>query len=482
MMPLGGEGGEGSDGSGGHIPEPEYGLGIEGPGRFRIRQGGSVDVPIQIQREGGYEGPVQVSARRLPPGIISSTVVLTGKETKSAITLLAAGDAAVGGPQTGELSVDSVDGELSDQAKFELIVAGLPGAIDSSFGQGGILKSPVSEVVGVAVDAQSRIWVAANDSEATTPSGLLLRATDAGAWENSAEFSPVAGGRYGTLLYSFAFTAGGPRLGVIEYMASEAGTEHGVLGLNLDGQFAPTFGEAGFASLGPIYSILPRADGSAYLQTWLPTPEVVDDQGQPDPGFLFYSSTRCVSSIGMDSEERLLVRWCELKNGSAYVSRILKDGSLDEGLGDRGELLLGDASPYSNGFLALGEATLVGGGSSSAGLIFKLNDTGIDQTFGLGGRLELDASSKEFEMLAVEDEFLVISRATSSGLVEKFDDRGEASLDFGESGVVELDGIASQVGLSGFAAQASVVDRSFGRVVIAGQAGSEGIGVIRIWL
>ena len=74
------------------LVQPDFKLAIE-TDRLAVPRGGTIELPITLERLGGYAGPVSVRAQNLPPGVHSQGGIIPAGKSNIVITLTTAPDA-----------------------------------------------------------------------------------------------------------------------------------------------------------------------------------------------------------------------------------------------------------------------------------------------------------------------------------------------------------------------------------------------------
>lgn len=113
------------------------------PSSFWVRRGGTLQVQVAILRsERMHEETVVLRATGLPEGVSADDVVVgPGGSTSASITFTASHDAPTGGPHV--IQIEGRQGDEVSQKSVEIIIAGHPGELDTSFGDAGIVTMPV---------------------------------------------------------------------------------------------------------------------------------------------------------------------------------------------------------------------------------------------------------------------------------------------------------------------------------------------------
>src|SRR5690606_23083795 len=150
-LALGGApGGSGGGGAGrGGAPGPDGGgpPGVElaaDEGAIRLPVGGSAVVAVTAERTGGFEGDLVLEVSGLPGGVTAEPVSLPAGASEASLTLEATDAAEQGGPLALSIQVRSPeDDSVAAELERALYVAGPPGSLDASFGEGGIASLPL---------------------------------------------------------------------------------------------------------------------------------------------------------------------------------------------------------------------------------------------------------------------------------------------------------------------------------------------------
>ena len=488
--PWGGEGGD--SGAGGRVPVVEEGLEVRTASPLLlVRRGESVQASIELTRLGDFDGPVQVRFSQLPGGVISGTELLTGEVGKVDISLLAAGDAALGGPHKVRLEAMSLDGDLSAEAELELIVADEVGTLDRDFGDDGVLLGEGSTVAGLSMDDERHIYLAVN-VQADENYGLVRRANADGAWEEAPSFEPPNEGHIGTAISAFAFDAESMWLGVQAYNVGEA-TKDGVLRLGLDGHPIATFGEAGFVetSSAPT-SIVLRPEGAFVLGTDA-TLLALTNEGASDESFNLYSGD-CLSQIAADNKGNLFVSCIDEPGMALRVLKVLGDGSLDESFGERGELAIAVGGTFGLRFNSILDqsdgAFLLTYTESTSGKLISVNEAGaLVGSFGSQGMATLDPTYIN-PGVPFSTNFVTAGILTSAetfggmGVLHLFDEGGSLQTSFGSGGELTINSLIAELNVEpDFSGYWRVAADPLGAwVVLAGGVVEDEVGIVRMWL
>jgi uncharacterized delta-60 repeat protein len=104
-------------------------------GYAAVRQGGSVNITLDITRAGGPSGPITVAVPNPPAGLSGSSVTIEETASSATISLTATSTAALGGPVMLPIEGTYADGVA--QVMLPALVFGPAGALDTTFGTSG---------------------------------------------------------------------------------------------------------------------------------------------------------------------------------------------------------------------------------------------------------------------------------------------------------------------------------------------------------
>ena len=94
---------------------PDFRLSID-PANPNIPQGGHTAVTVSALRLDGYEGPIEVTAKNLPPGVSASNETIAAGESATVVILTAAGNARLDEPALLELAGSAqIDGQTVER-------------------------------------------------------------------------------------------------------------------------------------------------------------------------------------------------------------------------------------------------------------------------------------------------------------------------------------------------------------------------------
>ena len=134
-----------------------------------LRRGEAASVSFSLEPAEALETIAIVRARDLPEGVTAADVVLEpGAGAEGALVLTASSNARTGGPQA--IEVEAVVGDVTRTATLDLTVAGLPGELDVTFGDGGIVRHDEEQLLAGSFDGftatDSAVYALTNASHA----------------------------------------------------------------------------------------------------------------------------------------------------------------------------------------------------------------------------------------------------------------------------------------------------------------------------
>jgi len=529
----------GSDASSG-APDPGPGEMMDPPageGRFLLSlessklpvlQGDKARVRVTVERKDGFEGPVDISAEGLPPGVVATSLTIAADETSVELELSAKGSAPHSLPT--QVKIHGKAEKLEDSRELTVTVYGPPGSVDTSF-QGGKVLVPVG-----GTDAYAYAMAAQPDGK------ILVAGT---SHDHAGDFTVLRFTRDGELDTSFGSagvvtTEVGPSADVARAIAVDdqgrivvAGSANGTAsGLDFavvrylaDGKLDEGFGSKGktIVSFGDdadtAYSLLLQSDGKIVIggdssrgssQTGLDFALLrLDTDGKPDSSFgeagLVTSSIAKLSARDsiyalalqtIDGEERIVAAGGE---GDFMVARFHADGSLDETFGEQGRLtgLFGSTIGAARALALTPEGEIVVAGHAQHDFaLAKLRKSGsLDAAFGVDGKVLTPVSKDnwdEAQGLALESDGKLLVAGwsyegnSSSGntALLRYDAEGALDPSFGDAGVVITEVAAATKPDQGSALLISPDERvPSERILVAGYASASfsQFAVTRFW-
>lgn len=143
-----------------------------------IVQGKTAAIKVTITRPAGYVTPLTISVSNLPAGVTASKIELQGDGRSGSVELTAGLQATQG---EVELVLSASDPEPRASAKTKLHVRGAPGALDTTFASTGKLTLPTSpRVYQLAVRPDGKAILGGTDGS-TGGKFMVVRVDSAGA-------------------------------------------------------------------------------------------------------------------------------------------------------------------------------------------------------------------------------------------------------------------------------------------------------------
>lgn len=490
----GGEGGAVGEGSGGEGVVEAPGIALDVPKLLRVRQGTKVNFEVQVERQGSLKGTITLKLSGLPNGVVSDVVELAEGEEVAEFEVAATSESEQTISEDVTVVAEGPEG-LKESAMTRLIVAGAPGSLDESFGNGGVLWE-AAEVSYVTVAEDESIWISGKDD------GGILRLY---RFERNGEASwniEVDGRGWTDLL------AQGDRV-FARYTGAAEG-EDALLAFDLDGTPSAGFGEEGSVDFGLGYvgigdRVTAAPDGGFLVANSDGTFRINTD-GTPTANFAYFyeheSNEDRPSALAFDPKGRVLGSSRAADSTRYFMTRARADGRLDSSFGAYGvaESLTGLPSETPDQYMEPtrilarpdGSSVLVAASvprtepfdidAELAVLSFGA-DGSLDEEFGSDGKVVLAPLGRQYDAFrAATGEILVLYAPGLGGYhwLGRYSDRGVLDLSFGEAGVVQLESLLG--------ATESPVDRSdvaedagVGRV-IAVVPGSERSYIASYWL
>ncbi|HYQ01711.1 MAG TPA: hypothetical protein VER96_23720 [Polyangiaceae bacterium] len=526
----------GSDGKSGAPADPEIVEPAAGDARFLLSletsklpvlQGDSARVRVTVERKDGFEGPVDVSAEGLPPGVTAKPLTIAADETSAELELSAKASA----PHSLPISVE-IRGQaekLEDSRELTVTVYGPPGSVDTSF-QGGKVTVPVG-----GTDAYAYAMAAQRDGK------LLVAGT---SHDHAGDFTVLRFTRDGELDTSFGSagivtTQVGDGADVARAIAVDdkgrvvvAGSASGATSLDFavvrylaDGKLDTSFGDDGktIVSFGDdadtAYALVLQSDGKIVIggdssrgssQSGVDFALLrLDADGKPDTSFgdagLVTSSIAKLSARDsiyalalqtISGEERIVAAGGE---GDFMLARFHADGALDETFGEQGKVtgLFGSTIGAARALSITPEGEVVVAGHAQHDFaLAKLRKSGsLDPAFGVDGKVLTAVSKDNWDeaqglALAADGKLLVAGWTyegnSSSGntALLRYDADGALDSSFGEAGIVITQVAAANKPDQGSALLISPDERvPSERILVAGNASASysQFAVTRFW-
>jgi len=477
------------------------------PARVMVRQDGSADVEVTVEREAGFDDPIAVAIDGLPAGVTAEPLEIGAGETSGTIAVRAEAGSAQGAL---DLSVTGTAGDVNGSAALRLLVAGPPGTLDLSFADGGRLTYQLDgqPSVGSAILAQAdgRIVVAGSAASRA----LIVRLGPDGALDDSF-------GDGGAVSIGVGDQGGGgpiiERYGRI-LVGGFAGTGDGnydmaVFALTADGTPDPAFGTGGIVvsdtpfPAGNVRKLVVDAE-----ERIIAVGSVTDfateglevlrfsPAGAEDPVYRISADNFSPRSAILDAGGRLVIAG-SLFDGTQLdfcVARYLPDGTPDPSFDGDGTAVV----PVKENDVAVAVTEQAGGkllvagsvlasDSDSAGLARLDPDGSPDGDFGPGGAQIPTTGIHVFDATFdpagdVIATGYALPPLTTQPVAARFRADGTPDETFGDGAIATLGFPAEIVGPSPGVSGAAV--DADGRILLVGQVGPDAdyaVAVARLW-
>ncbi|MEM7138041.1 MAG: hypothetical protein AAF500_15780 [Myxococcota bacterium] len=500
---TGGPGAGGAGGSGGSLaPSVEVSIADD---RIRVLQDGSEDVLVEIVRQNGFEGDVNVSVSGLPAGVTVGSLQIPGGSDTGSLSVTASSSANDGGPFLVDLAATSVnDSAISSTVEVPLFVARDSGELDTSFSFDGMVLYSVTDrdsddPRSIVRDNDGRLIVGGVGQGAAPSVGWLVRFLPSGAIDPS----------FGTEGEVFGFAKGSdPESSVstvfqrdengLIVFASSSGVGDGTQYLRAfgeDGNVDTTFSAGGDAVLQVFCQSVVEAPSGYVCVKNLNEMSLLTPDGVEDPSFAVTAPLPTdLGSVAVDSQGRVVFGGVT-DTDPFLIARLTPTGAPDNSFGTAGSLtvplianqdtaqILRIAMLPDDGGLALAASNDPGTnlGERQVFLIRFRSDGTVDPGFGTQGVARvLGPGELGFtDRLFVQgDGRIVVSAGISTGgfssdpILKRFDPDGSVDLTFGSAGQIDLPSVPRGL----------VYDADADRVIVVGAPTLDGIELSRIWL
>lgn len=130
-----------------------------------VLQGAGTSLRVDVSRQSGWSGPVQLTLAGLPAGVSAAAVSVPAGAAYADIPITAAAGAPHSLPTTAELTVSGLFGARTALAKqaVTVTVRGRPGVADTSFGTPGAVPAPAlpGAVITPVASSEDYAWAVA---------------------------------------------------------------------------------------------------------------------------------------------------------------------------------------------------------------------------------------------------------------------------------------------------------------------------------
>lgn len=453
-----------------------------------VRRNETATLELAIDRDEGHDTTLAITIDGLPERVLASAPAGVSGESAT-ITFSAEASAE---PGDAPITVRVADGDDVVALELYVVVPGDAGAIDTSFGEGGIAVNEEASysVVGVASDALGRTYAiygaAEGDAAAVFVRRLDRRGQPDATWNGGAPSRvplPAASG----------LSLGGMIVGddgrvTLLIGASMGGTPHAFF-VALDASGAPdearleggtrelgAYGVTGLDQAGDRIAALLSTTGEAGSTGVL---QVYEDVAG-EPLFTRELPSTTASDVLIDASGRFVVIGSDLVLHGGVVVRVSPDGSIDQSFAAGRRVITSDGAVLlaAGGLMHDGSVLVVGRESAPGSLhpfAARLDDAGeLVEAFGdAAGRMRYDAIPGTFRALEVD-------RATGEAIaVGERDENALLIADITGGGALDPT-FVPPAALTGLRASVAVAMTSDRRVLVGTSDGERG-HVARLW-
>jgi uncharacterized delta-60 repeat protein len=121
---------------------------ISTPEATFVRTEGQGTLSVTIERGDGFQDAVTLAVTGLPRGVTVAPATIAADATSTTLRFTAAAAATIGAEASLTVTATSTQGSVERSTTARLTVAGRPGTLDTTFGDGGILVDGLSSTVG----------------------------------------------------------------------------------------------------------------------------------------------------------------------------------------------------------------------------------------------------------------------------------------------------------------------------------------------
>ncbi len=467
--------------------------------RMRIRQDGLAMIAIEVTRT-NYQGALAVEVTGLPTGVTASPLTLAAGATTGMLSLAATGATVTATPVETTVTATAVDDSgLVATTTSSLYVAGLPGSFDTSFSFDGVVLYTVTDreydaTRGMSIDSQGRISVGGVGQGADPWQGWVARFLPDGAIDSSfgsgGVYTGFEVGSDTASSVSDIIQVSDDSLLVLASSSTPSNVQY-LRALAASGAIDSSFGGGGDAVITePIRRV--RARSSGYLVSGYDDIVALSSTGVVDPSFSL--ATGLPSNIGdmaVDVSDRIILGGYD--PAGFTISRLLPDGALDTSFGTGGSTTVahpvGTDDPVirhiklfpDNGGVAMGVSNF-GDYAQNTTVLLRFGADGLpDNGFGTAGLapfLGNGVAGFVSGLVLQEDGMIVgsgsirIDTNSFEQVLKRFNSDGSVDTSFGAAGTVALEE----------SARAVILDAAAGRALILANDSGGGIHLTRIWL
>ncbi|CAN5687582.1 hypothetical protein BH11MYX4_BH11MYX4_10570 [soil metagenome] len=470
-----------------------------------VIQGASVEVPLTILRGKNVPDPITVTVEGLPTGVAPALLQFGIGETKAKLSIQAAGDAKQALVQA---KVRVTSGKITSTTPLELFVRGAPGALDTTFGDGGFIAKVIGDgqnngARDVQVLADDSIVVTGNCATSTGDYACIVKYGRDG--KPNAAFGGSGIARLKSVLgpASVAVTAAGKF--VIAGLVPLTFDTVGVKRVNADGSLDTSFGTNGTCDtvagllVGPVTGVLLRPkDGAIFTQFQRRVAGGAVSIGllkrgancEADSAFgtsgmapISWSTMTLPLGLTLRGDKPVVIGRSAVNPTNYGIAQVDGEtGALDAAFGTNGMTLWPTASKPDvdggshSGIVLLPSGAIVANVPLQSGfLVANIQPDGktLAANFGTGGTLTI-ASGNPTDLVRQGDGKLLLNVASGSTEVRRLDANGSTDMTFGTGGKFVDSRFRGQ----------RIKQQQDGRIIVFGEVGGFNdldMALVRLW-
>lgn len=437
-------------------------------------------LPIALERGNGFTSAVNVTLKNAPAGVTASDIVIRSSASQAALTLNASASARLG---SFTPTIEASAGDLVKSLPFDLRVGGPNGSPDTSFGAGGAVVPPSSELsqimLDVAVDAEDRILVAGQRGNKL----IVTRYLAEGSLDSTFGIGgtrELGRGRADRI----ALLPDG-KIVVAGYAQTDSGTDLGSMVVRFtaaQGAPDPTFGGGTGAlvveNLAQATSLAVQEDGKILFGTWGGVLYRATAEGVLDATFgsngQVQTGTQQVNDLHVFANGEILAVGRDA--GGMRAVRVTSTGTL-------GPVLSGLPRETVEAIVVQrdGKILLKGNTALNESVLARFHaNWSLDETFGTGGILSLGVNAGAYDAdtaLLSQGRILVVGTVGDQGTLVGVTSAGALDPSFGTGGTVTLGWTKSYDGMT-------LAKQSNGRIIVAINESTGSVAsyrILRFW-
>jgi uncharacterized delta-60 repeat protein len=156
-------------------------------GPLYVKQSGELEIFFEMKRSAASSGPIAVTVSLLPSEVTADPITIPAGETKGRVLVRATSKAAQGPSTLAFDAVENVPNGAKAHATRSIFVRGMPGTLDQTFVNGGVVTDVYAPVASagtiddVRVDAKGAIFLSGQRQEIAGYHIAVTKLTPSGA-------------------------------------------------------------------------------------------------------------------------------------------------------------------------------------------------------------------------------------------------------------------------------------------------------------